>query len=90
MKHRFLFIIALLLTAASAWADDEPAPIDLTYDATAGAWTYSQPEYDVELEMKGMLCISGEIGGDANEPAYAPDLGEELNVDLSEELDPGL
>jgi hypothetical protein len=50
--------------------------------ATAGAWTYSQPEYDVELEMKGMLCISGEIGGDANEPAYAPDLGEELNVDL--------
>ena len=52
MKHRFLFIMALLLTAASAWADDEPATIDLTYDATAGAWTYSQPAYDVELEME--------------------------------------
>ena len=52
MKHRFLYIMALLLTAASAWADDEPAPINLTYDATAGAWTYSQPAYDVELEIE--------------------------------------
>ena len=25
--------------------------IDLTYDATAGGWTYTQPEYDVELEV---------------------------------------
>ena len=49
MKHRFLYIMALLLTAATgAWADDAPAPIPLTYDATAGAWTYSQPAYDVE------------------------------------------
>lgn len=52
---------------------------------------YMTPEMEiVKLEMKGMLCISGEIGGDANEPAYAPDLSEELNVNLSEELDPGL
>ncbi len=28
------------------------SPIDLTYNATAGGWTYTQPAYDVELEME--------------------------------------
>ena len=40
MKHRFLFIMALLLTlAAGAWAQD-PYPIDLTpsADGTAEEW----------------------------------------------------
>jgi hypothetical protein len=40
----------------------------------------------IDMRVQGMLCISGEMGGDANEPAYAPDLGEELNVDLGEDL----
>ena len=57
--------MALLLTAASAWADDEPATIDLTYDATAGAWTYSQPAYDVELEVtyKTDLTLTVSLSG---------------------------
>ena len=30
------------------------------------------PEIGIEkLEMKGMLCMSGEVGGDATEPAQA-------------------
>ena len=52
MKHRFLYIMVLLLTAATgAWADDDPQPIDLT--STDGKeWTLaSMPEYDVELEV---------------------------------------
>ena len=44
MKHRFLYIMALLLTVATgAWAQD-PDPIDLTPSST-------MPEYDVELEV---------------------------------------
>lgn len=52
MKHRFLFIMALLLTAVpGAWADDDPQPINLT--STDGKeWTLaSMPAYDVELEV---------------------------------------
>ena len=54
MKHRFLFIIALLLTAATgAWADDDPAPISLTSSANGTVWTLStMPAYDVELEIE--------------------------------------
>ena len=52
MKHRFLYIMALLLTVATgAWAQD-PDPIDLTPSADGTVWTLStMPEYDVELEM---------------------------------------
>lgn len=33
---------------------------------------YMTPEIGiVKLEMKGMLCMSGEVGGDATEPAQA-------------------
>ena len=33
---------------------------------------YMTPETGiVKLEMKGMLCMSGEVGGDATEPAQA-------------------
>ena len=53
MKHRFLFIMALLLTAATgAWAQD-PDPIDLTSSANGTVWTLSSmPEYNVELELE--------------------------------------
>ena len=46
--------MALLLTAASAWADDEPAPIDLTKNTDGTVWTLpdGMPAYDVELEME--------------------------------------
>ena len=52
MKHRFLYIMALLLTAATgAWAQD-PDPIDLTPSADGTVWTLStMPEYDIELEV---------------------------------------
>ncbi len=52
MKHRFLYIMALLLTVATgAWAQD-PDPIDLTPSADGTVWTLStMPEYDVELEV---------------------------------------
>ena len=52
MKHRFLYIMALLLTVATgAWAQD-PDPIDLTPSAYGTVWTLStMPEYDVELEV---------------------------------------
>ena len=45
--------MALLLTVATgAWADDDPAPIDLTPSADGTVWTLStMPEYDVELEV---------------------------------------
>ena len=51
-KHRFLYIMALLLTVATgAWAQD-PDPIDLTPSADRTVWTLStMPEYDVELEV---------------------------------------
>ena len=54
MKHRFLYIMALLLTAATgAWADDDPAPISLTSSANGTVWTLStMPAYDVELEIE--------------------------------------
>ena len=54
MKHRFLYIMALLLTAATgAWADDDPAPISLTSSANGTVWTLStMPGYDVELEIE--------------------------------------
>ena len=33
---------------------------------------YMTPEIGiVKLEQKGMLCMSGEVGGDATEPAHA-------------------
>ena len=41
---------------------------------------YMTPEIGiVKLELKGMLCMSGEVGGDATEPAHARmfDFGEE-------------
>ena len=28
----------------------------------------------IKLEQTGMLCISGEIGGEAIEPAYGPEM----------------
>ena len=41
MKHRFLYIMALLLTVATgAWAQD-PDPIDLTPSADGTVWTLS-------------------------------------------------
>lgn len=54
MKRRFLYIMALLLTAATgAWADDAPAPISLTSSANGTVWTLStMPAYDVELEIE--------------------------------------
>ena len=54
MKHRFLYIMALLLTAATgAWADDDPAPISLTSSANGTVWTLSTMlGYDVELEIE--------------------------------------
>ena len=53
MKHRFLYIMALLLAVATgAWAQDAPALIDLSPSADGTEWTLStMPEYDVELEM---------------------------------------
>ena len=52
MKHRFLYIMALLLTAATdAWAQD-PDPIELTPSADGTVWTLAtMPDYDVELEV---------------------------------------
>ena len=29
---------------------------------------------EIELEMTFMLCVSGDLGGDADEPAHAPDM----------------
>lgn len=46
-------MLALLMTAVpGAWADDDPAPIDLSPSADFKVWTLtSMPEYDVELEV---------------------------------------
>ena len=36
---------------------------------------YIMPKVEeIELNMTFMLCVSGELGGDANEPAHAPDM----------------
>ena len=67
MKHRFLYIMALLLTVATgAWADDDPAPISLTSSADGTVWTLStMPEYDVELEVtyKTDLTLTVSLSG---------------------------
>jgi hypothetical protein len=53
MKHRFLYIMALLLTLATgAWAQD-PDPIDLTPSADGKTWTLAAtPAFDLELEVE--------------------------------------
>ena len=54
MKHRFLYIMALLLTVAvgARAQSTDPDPIDLTPNADGTEWTLaSMPEYDVELEV---------------------------------------
>ena len=67
MKHRFLYIMALLLTVATgAWADDDPASISLTSSADGTVWTLStMPEYDVELEVtyKTDLTLTVSLSG---------------------------
>ena len=74
--------MALLLTAASAWADDEPTTIVLT--STDGkVWTLaSTPEYDVELEVvyKTDLTLTVSIegwtyGGTAATPSVTGNTG---------------
>ena len=65
MKHRYLYIMAMMMTAATgAWAQD-PDPIKLNYDATTGGWTYSQPAYNVELKVtyKTDLTLTVNING---------------------------
>ena len=82
MKHKFLYIMALLLTATTgAWADDDP--IDLT--STDGkTWTLaSMPEYDVELEVEYKtnltelsVSITGwTFGSSANTPSVTGNAG---------------
>ena len=54
MKHKFLYIMALLLTVAvgARAQSTDPDPIDLTPNADRTEWTLaSMPEYDVELEV---------------------------------------
>lgn len=47
---------------------------------------YMMPEMEiVKLEQEGMLCISGEIGGDANEPAFARMIGFGEEEDFEDE-----
>ena len=84
MKHRFLYIMALLLTAATgAWADDAPAPISLTSSANGTVWTLStMPAYDVELEVtyKTDLTLTVSLsgwtyGGTANTPTVTGNEG---------------
>ena len=83
MKHRFLYIMALLLTVATgAWAQD-PDPIDLTPSADGTVWTLStMPEYDVELEVtyKTDLTLTVSLsgwtyGGTANTPTVTGNEG---------------
>ena len=33
---------------------------------------------EIELKMASMLCVSGKLGGDAEEPAHAPDMGTDI------------
>ena len=51
IKRSLLTLVALLTMTAGAWADDEPAPIDLT--STDGKeWTLAtMPAYNVELDI---------------------------------------
>ena len=46
---------------------------------------YMEPQMEViRMLPTGMLCMSGEIDGEATEPGMAPEL-DELDVDLGEE-----
>ncbi|MBR2113864.1 MAG: hypothetical protein IJ929_04245 [Prevotella sp.] len=52
MKHRFLYIMALLLMVAVGARAQDPTPIDLMPSADGTEWTLAtMPEYDVELEV---------------------------------------
>ena len=42
----------------------------------------------IDMRVQGMLCISGEMGGEATEPGLAPEM-DEMDVNLGEELDLG-
>lgn len=36
---------------------------------------YIMPQVEeIELKMTSMLCVSGDLGGDANEPAHSPEM----------------
>ena len=38
---------------------------------------YIIPEVEeIEIELLSILCLSGDIGGDASDPALAPDLDD--------------
>ena len=50
---------------------------------------YAMPEMlAIDMRVQTMLCISGELGGEATEPGLAPEL-DEMDVNLGEELDLG-
>ena len=36
----------------------------------------------IDMGLQIMLCVSGDMGGNATEPALAPELGEDLGEDL--------
>jgi hypothetical protein len=39
---------------------------------------YIIPEAEeIQMDLQTILCISGDIGGDADEPAFIPELGDE-------------
>ena len=41
---------------------------------------YIMPKAEaIELKMTSILCVSGDLGGDANEPALAPDMDNYVN-----------
>jgi hypothetical protein len=51
---------------------------------------YMEPQMEViDMLPEGMLCVSGDIIEEANEPALVPEL-DVLDVDQGEELDLGL
>ncbi len=43
---------------------------------------YIIPDAEViEMNLQTILCLSGDIGGEASDPALAPELDEELDID---------
>lgn len=85
MKHRFLYIMALLLTVAtSAWAQD-PAPIDLTPNADGTVWTLdAMPAYDIELQVEYYTELKEDFA-----TAYDPLTNMDIDVWVERTLQPG-
>ena len=81
MKHRFLYIVLLLLTSAiGVWAQEpDPEPINLTSNANGTEWTLAEmPAYHVKLEVEYYPVVKRTTTGENPTDYYYLSLAETI------------